>query len=122
MKKIKFIETSGNKIKHILVKSDPWEGINCECEECDMCHSGDNKKVGKCTKEGVLYELKCPECGLSYFGESSRSIFECHVEHKKGQENEDSKNALWKHDNNDHNKNKKKYEVKIIGYEKNPMK
>ena len=70
----------------------------------------------------MLYELKCNKCGKCYYGETSCSIYERNREHKEGEKNEDQKNALWKHDMNDHGGETQTYSTSIVGRERKPMK
>ena len=92
--------------------------MKCKKDKCEICDNGEEKQVGVCTEEGILYQLKCKECGKTYYGESSRSIAERHKEHEAGQKNKDINNALWKHDHNDHEGRHQEYDIKIVGREK----
>ena len=56
------MERTGEKIVDILHKSNPWEAVHCERDDCMFCESGDGKLLGKCKKRNVVYETECLIC------------------------------------------------------------
>ena len=117
--RVKFEEVGGRKVKQMVMRNNPWGDIECGRKECVMCEKEESR--GKCRKEGVIYEIKCEECGKSYIGQSSRSCYERYKEHYDGEQNENDENMMWKHDVNDHEGSKQKYGMKIIRRERLPI-
>ena len=54
-------------------KADPWLWRICQ----GIKDSGENDK-----KNGVIYEIKCGDCGENYIGETMRSLKTCLGEHR----------------------------------------
>ncbi|KAI8495047.1 hypothetical protein Bbelb_270330 [Branchiostoma belcheri] len=48
-------------------------------------------------KCGVIYKIKCEECGEVYVGETERSLGEMTSEHQKSLQQKDCKSALSQH-------------------------
>ena len=46
----------------ILHKSNPWNGLPCDRNECRMCSTGNEKLWGKCKERNVVYENECMIC------------------------------------------------------------
>ena len=101
---IKFIETSGYSLQNLLEKSDPFRGRTCGRPECFPCSSGG---TGRCDKIGGGYRITCEEddCaarGVRYEGESALPCYRRGLEHKRGYDNKEKENVLWKHAKNEH--------------------
>ena len=95
--RLKIVEKAGIQLKNILVKTNPWAGMDCQREGCLPCSTRAETGEGKgkaCYKRNVIYETWCGSCkdrdeeeaveeGLDpagikiykYIGESSRSSF-----------------------------------------------
>ena len=43
LRKVKIVEEGGNKLRHILVKSDPWAGEPCHTSTFSACHNMNGK-------------------------------------------------------------------------------
>ena len=56
--KIKFVERAGQKLRHILHRSNPWENVKCSRRGCLVCSNPDNKTFS-CNKPNVTYKTYC---------------------------------------------------------------
>ena len=109
--KLKVVERSGSRLEDVLHRSDPWRGEDCGREMCLLCKTKEitgKLKTQDCTKRSLVYELWCGKCldreemkidegtedkkererrkgeirKYLYIGETSRSIYECAIEHQ----------------------------------------
>ena len=60
--RVRIVERIGKKLVDILHKSNPWEAIHCEREDCMFCNSGEEKLLGKCKSKNIVYETECMLC------------------------------------------------------------
>ena len=63
--RIKIVERTGTQLVDILHRSNPWQGQDCQCEDCLLCKT--KMKVEKlknqdCTKRCLVYETWCLTC------------------------------------------------------------
>ena len=108
--KLKIVERTGTKIVDLLHRSDPWQGQDCQREDCLLCDTKNRTEKymrQECTKRCVVYETWCLNCEEEerkkieeggyeenekrekmrslrlhkYIGETSRSFFERGLEH-----------------------------------------
>ena len=56
------MERTGDKLTDIIHKSNPWEAIDCNREDCMFSKSGNEKLIGKCKKRNIVYETECMIC------------------------------------------------------------
>ena len=92
----------GGKLTDQIVKKDPWAGMGCGRANCWVCNGGDERQLGKCVEEGVVYRIICLGClvegrSASYIGETSRSLFLRIQEHMSGFSSRSKGNVLWEH-------------------------
>ena len=52
----------GEKIVDAIHRSNPWEEVRCEREDCLFCYGANEKMIGKCKQRGVVYETLCMLC------------------------------------------------------------
>ena len=64
---------------------EPYRGPECQCG------------VPGCKREGVVYQLKCQQCGDLYIGETSRPLHSRIKEHKTAYTNKTKTSTLYKH-------------------------
>ena len=76
--KIRVVERTGESIKNLLTRSDPFQVNQCAPGTCEICTSF--PKISCKTRETV-YKVICKTCGEFYIGETSRSIAERFKEH-----------------------------------------
>ena len=57
--RVKLVERTGEKLVDILHKSNPWEAIHCNRDDCAFCSSNNEKLIGKCKKRNIVYETEC---------------------------------------------------------------
>ena len=84
--KVKVIERSGCTVKNALTKSNPFKQNGCNDPSCEVCAIDTDIH---CKSRDVLYKISCagqdddnkPCSGISYIGETSRSIRERFAEH-----------------------------------------
>ena len=120
LKRVKFVERGGDTLTEQLTKKNPWGGVDCERKKCWLCHGGEEKQLGKCIEEGVLYRISCLGClqrGIetSYIGETSRDLYSRIQEHMMGLENMKKENAFWEHCMIYHNAAMQTFKIEMIG-------
>ena len=109
---IRIVERSGNSMKEMVVRSNPFKREICICR-CEICQLNRKGEVN-CRNRELVYELTCDgmkngkECGKKYIGETSRSLAERIGEHisdlKRNKEKvsfgDTSKRSMGKRNNN----------------------
>ena len=85
-KRIKLVERTGQQLKSMIWKADPWGGIQCWDLDCPVCEHEQKKRI--CRVSNVVYISTCMDCQeegrkCSYIGETSRSLAERAREHKE---------------------------------------
>ena len=63
--KVKIVERTGVKLVDLLIKSDPWEGQDCERRNCFLCitrQQTEKNESQPCTKRSLIYETWCLMC------------------------------------------------------------
>ena len=114
--KVKVVERRGNTMKSILQKSDPFNKMTCEEEDCVICREGMDVD---CRMRGVVYEIVCKEegCNKKYIGQTGRSLYERMREHtmynERDRENESK--PIARHSYEEHQGRKIRIGVKVIG-------
>ena len=83
------MERTGNKMKSLIWKADPWGGVECWDKSCPVCCEEKEKQI--CRSRNVVYKAVCQDCAeegrkYTYIGETSRSLAERAGEHKKRRE------------------------------------
>ena len=126
--KIKVVEKTGKKIKHLLQKSSI--GMNKGCPTgCVVCNT--ENRIS-CLTSDVTYKITCPACGTppvpvkpiktAYKGETGRMAKTRAEEHMKKLQKKDEESALWQHAKQYHAGIVPKYDFKITGsYIKKPL-
>ena len=71
--RIKFIERTGENIVDALHRSNPWEDVDCEREQCFFCGGVEEKMRRKCKQRGLVYETQCMICNR----EEEKTSIEC---------------------------------------------
>ena len=70
--RVRVVEKTGKKLVDIIHKSNPWEAVDCNREDCMFCKGGNEKLVGKCKKRNVVYETECLICKEEEGGEQEK--------------------------------------------------
>ena len=83
-----------------LVKSDRWAGGKCGRKRCLTCEAG--VENSKCRKRNIFYESTCREClraseDFTYVRESSRSGYECALNHQDNYKAKHEDSHMWGH-------------------------
>ena len=130
---IRIIEGAGNTVERVLVKTDPFNGNQCNDAKC-LPNKSETSKIS-CRKNNICYEIKCkfcPRAGNSsseepdtYFGETARNFHTRMKEHltifnsKQNKTKEGS--AFYKHMVTKHNEEELQgkpfeqlFEVKVL--------
>ena len=113
---IRIVERSGDSIKEMVVKSNPFKRQRCECEVCQLGKKGEIN----CKGRELVYELTCDGmkdgkiCGEKYIGETSRSLAERVGEHINDCKGRKDKSVLWRHFKEEHNEAEQPYELKVV--------
>ena len=76
--KIRVVERTGDSIKSLLTKSDPFRTQTCDPNSCGVCSAF--PKIS-CKTRDAVYKITCKGCGEFYIGETSRSIGQRYAEH-----------------------------------------
>ena len=76
--RVRVVERAGQTVKQVLQRSDPFQRMKCEKEDCFICR---NDIPINCRERGVCYQLQCSLCGRLYRGQTSRSEYERLKEH-----------------------------------------
>ena len=124
--KLEIVERVGLKLIDLITKSNPWQGNDCQRENCLLCSSkiSTNKNLGhECRKRNIVYEIKCLTCeqaeldtlenleldekdklertrninNFKYIGETSRSAFERGWEHSNDLAKLSTRSHMLKH-------------------------
>ena len=103
--RLKIVERTGTKLVDLITRSNPWQGLDCQRENCLLCFTKsqtEKLKSQECTKRNIVYETRCRTCEdneklrieeleidekskleeikklkiFKYIGETSRSAFE----------------------------------------------
>lgn len=108
--KIKVIERNGTPLTSLLQKSDPTKTKGCQREDCFVCTSGGK---GDCTKNNIVYEIKCDDCGSKCVGESARNAYTRGKEHEKLLHEKEKSSPLWTHCMEKHGGNIQRFKMSV---------
>lgn len=64
------VNIPSNNIKKQLVRNRLYDR-QCISNNCVICP---HTRTGDCSKSGVIYQIRCSECGNTYIGETSRPL------------------------------------------------
>ena len=98
--KIRVVERSGQSLRNVLSKSDPFQNGSCGRDTCKVCKA--NPKIN-CKTRDVVYGIKCLGCTENdqiegtYIGETARSIGERASEHLVKYEQNEKNSVFYKH-------------------------
>ena len=101
---VRVVERSGNSVKEMVVRSNPFKRAKCRCNVCQL---GENGNVN-CKSRELVYELTCNGmddgklCDQKYIGETSRSLAERISEHIGDLRERTEKSVLWRHFKEEH--------------------
>ena len=101
---IKIIETAGQTLENVLVKSDPFNGNKCLDAKC-IPNNNVKNHIG-CRRNNVGYKIPCKLCPAAYIGETGENMHTRAKSHltkfysKKKETRESS--AFYKHIENKH--------------------
>ena len=84
--RVKIVERTTSTIKQKLVKSNPFKERGCQKPTCNLCSTGSK---ANCKSREIVYQISCADendqgvpCeGITYVGETSRSLAERYDEH-----------------------------------------
>jgi hypothetical protein len=115
--RVKYVEKPGQNLGSMLVRSNPWAGINCGREGCLLCET--KQKTGQtltqnCTKRNLTYQTWCNTCKerddegkseeektktklYTYVGETAKSANERGGEHRYDMKNLRMTSHMLKH-------------------------
>ena len=113
---IKVLEKTGDSIRNLLVRSNPFKSKNCNDEKCTICLFHENKI--NCKTRDVIYENYCEHqatCKGYYIGETAGPIKERFREHHDDYRLRPQKSAMATHSNEKHNGENVNFHVKIRG-------
>lgn len=106
--RIKFVSKSGNKLKHIFSKRNPFQKA-CGANDCHPCDpSGDDNLVfPNCRSNNISYSATCTLCekegrNKTYIGETCRNLYMRSKEHYAAFKHDNEKSFMFKHMNAEH--------------------
>ena len=110
--KIKIVERAGVKLKQLLTRADPFDGLQCASEKCLVCRNPFNRKFG-CNKRSVTYKTYCLKCKEklaeageaagdtvpvhTYYGETHVSSRERGIQHERDYRSKNEDSHMYKH-------------------------
>jgi hypothetical protein len=109
--KIRVVERTGDSIKSLLTKSDPFRTKTCDPTSCIVCSAF--PKIS-CKTRDCVYKITCKGCGEFYIGETSRSIGQRYAEHCVQQRNQSSSSVFAPHFKTKHGSNQQDLELKVL--------
>ena len=131
--KIKIVERSGDQIRRILCKQNPFEGVPCGRDYCMVCKPGGK---GDCRRRNVTYQTTCDICkqrnleaGIEdteenvakYVGESNRSPAERCREHLNDLKEKREESHMYKHMMMEHPNTEVTFTMKVIKRHKSAL-
>ena len=112
---IKVMEKTGESLKRMLTKSNPFRTGNCDDPECPVCL----RECGiNCRTSDVVYQNYCVHhetCNGKYNGETADIIKERFGEHLDDARLRPESSTMWKHAEEKHNGESVEFKVKILG-------
>ena len=113
--RIPVMERAGTSVKSIA-KAEPLKKSGCQRPDCFPCTSGGKN----CESNGTGYRIKCEACQLDgivslFEGETGRNVHTRGKEHLDALRLENKENALWKDCLIQHNGEKVKFSIKVLG-------
>ena len=112
--RIRVVERSGETVKSMLQRSNPFRATNCGREDCFICTT---TGVGNCNAENLTYKISCDdeECIREYKGESTFNGYKRGKEQIAGLRGRTEKSGLWKHCQTDHAGVMQTFSMKVTG-------
>ena len=123
-RKIKYVESMGPSLSHILVKKTIGGGA-CNRMDCFLCLIG-GKNVGKCMTQGMVYGITCETCKeekkeVIYVGETARTMYDRGLEWISSIRREDASNPMVAHAREAHPSNPLEFSMDILKMAKTPL-
>ena len=109
--RIKVVEKNGVSITSLLQKSNPMKERNCRREDCFVCTS---KGKGDCSRNNIVYEIKCNNCNSKYCGETARNAYTRGKEHMKLLHEKEQNSPLWSHCLKEHNGHIQQFTMNVV--------
>ena len=109
--KIRVVERTGESVKSLLTKSDPFRTKTCNTTSCVVCSTF--PKIS-CKTRDAVYKITCKGCGEFYIGETSRSIGQRYAEHCSQHMNRTSASVFAPHFKVRHGSSPQELELKIL--------
>ena len=131
--KIKIVERSGDQIRRILCKQNPFEGAPCGRDHYMVCKPGGK---GDCRIRNVTFETTCDICkqrnqeaGVEdteenvskYVGETNRSAAERSREHLNDLKEQREDSHIYKHKTIEHPDTEVTFTMKVIKRHKSAL-
>lgn len=112
---VALVEIPPNNLKRMLIRNRIYDRL-CTTTECKICPNG---KEGDCMVSGVVYLIKCKECGDEYIGETIRPLCVRIKEHLDGKSKQRQSSVLGNHRVTKHNGSDFDITVNILAHESN---
>ena len=131
--KIKFMEQGGSKVKHLLVRQNPFPTSDCNDAICPLCKKTCVSETSDkpafrvpCSTESVGYRIVCLNCKkigklAAYEGETGRPAKVRFSEHIKKLEQQNDQSPLFKHQALKHPNEANKWHFSIVSTFKDPL-
>ena len=59
--RVRIVQRNGERLEHLLTKSDPFGDSKCSKESCLLCLTSEKEK-GMCKKTNMVYKIECLVC------------------------------------------------------------
>ena len=131
--RIKVVERSGDQIRRILCKKDPFEGAPCGRETCMVCKP---EGKGNCRRRNITYQTTCDNCekrnqeaGVEntadnvskYVGKSNRSAAERSKEHLSDFKEQREDSHMFKHKTLEHKDEEVTFTMRVLKRHKSAL-
>ena len=107
------VEKNGISITSLLQRSNPMKERNCRREDCFVCTS---KGKSDCSRNNIVYEIKCNNCNSKYCGETARNAYTRGKEHMKLLHDKEQNSPLWSHCLKEHNGHIQQFTMNVVNF------
>ena len=112
---VALVEVPPNNLKRMLIRNRIYDRL-CTTTDCKICPNG---REGDCMISGVVYLIKCSECGDEYIGETIRPLCVRIKEHLDGKSKQRRSSVLGSHRVTKHDGSDFDITVSILAQESN---
>ena len=117
--RVKIVEETGDMVKSLVTRSNPWAGEKCSRGDCPVCSYGE--KQGDCRKRNLVYKTQCLVCKEQgrealYVGETARTAYERGREHHQDRRSHSEKSHMYCHSMEEHSQSEEQPQFSMKVY------